>query len=146
MPDYNWKQIEPLSDEDRDIDLAAISLLYDTWKIAKQRLEKSSPTGLERFTQRLIRRLSIETGILERLYDIDRGTTEALVANGFAEELVSHASTDVEPSRLIDILRDQEAAIKLVMDCVAGKRGLSKTVIHDLHANSHATPGYDHCD
>ena len=133
MPDYRWKQIEPLSDEDRDIDLAAISPLYDTWKIAKQRLQQSSPTSLELFTQRLIRRLSIETGILERLYDVDRGTTEALVANGFAEELVSRAGTDIEPSRLIDILRDQEAAIQLVIDCVAGNRELSRVVIHELH-------------
>ena len=134
MPNYIWKRIEPLSDEDKNIDLAAISPLYDTWKIAKQRLKKSSPTSLELFTQRLIRRLSIETGILERLYDIDRGTTEALVADGFAEELVSRSSTDIDPSRLIDILRDQEAAIQLVMDCVAGERSLSKTVIHELHA------------
>ncbi len=47
MPDYNWKQIEPLSDEDRGIDLAAISPLYDTWKIAKQRLEKSMTCPLQ---------------------------------------------------------------------------------------------------
>ena len=134
MADYKWKRIEPLSAEDRNIDLAAISPLYDTWKIAKQRLEKSSPASLELFTQRLVRRLSIETGILERLYDIDRGTTEALVASGFAEEFVSRASTDIEPSRLIDILRDQEAAIQLVMDCISGERLLSKTVIHELHA------------
>ena len=133
MPDYKWKLIEPLSDEDREIDLAAISPLYDTWKIAKQRLQQSSPTSLELFTQRLIRRLSIETGILERLYDVDRGTTEALVANGFAEELVSRAGTDIEPSKLIDILRDQEAAIQLVIDCVAGNRKLTRAVIHELH-------------
>ena len=133
MPDFLWKPIEPLSDEDRAIDLAAIKALYDTWKTAKQRLEKSSPTNLKRFTQRLIRRLSVETGILERIYDIDRGTTESLVANGFAEEFVSRVSTDIEPARLIDILQDQEAAIQLVMDCVARKRDLSKSVIHDLH-------------
>ena len=133
MSDFRWKQIKPLSDEDRAIDLAATTPLYDTWKIAKQRLKKSSSTSLEYFTQRLIRRLSIETGILERLYEIDRGTTEALVANGFAEELISRSSTDLEPSKLIDILRDQEAATQLVIDCVAGKRDLSKGLIHELH-------------
>jgi hypothetical protein len=108
--------------------------LYDTWLASKARLEKSSPASLRQFTQRLVRRLSVETGILERLYDLDRGTTEALVANGFVEELVSRSSTDIEPSRLIDILRDQEAAIQLVIDCVAGNRALSKSVVHELHA------------
>jgi Fic family protein len=78
--------------------------------------------------------LSVETGILERLYDLDRGTTEALVANGFVEALVSRSSTDIEPSRLIDILRDQEAAIQLVIDCVAGRRALTKSVVHELHS------------
>jgi Fic family protein len=77
--------------------------------------------------------MSIETGILERLYDLDRGTTEALVTHGFVEELVSRSSTDVEPARLIDMLRDQEAAIQLVMDCIANRRPLSISLIHELH-------------
>ena len=147
MPDYKWKPIEPLSGHDRTINLAAISPLYETWKAAKERLLESSSTSLNMFTERLVRRLSIETGILERLYELDRGTTEALVAKGFAEELVSRASTDIEPSRLIDLLRDQEAAIQLVMDCVAGSRELTKGVIHQLHAilmqHQHTTAAID---
>lgn len=134
MSDYKWKHIEPLSDLEREIDLAAMAPLYDAWRNARDKLQKSSREGLEKFTNRLIRRMSVETGILERLYDLDRGTTEALVTNGFLEELVTGTSTDIEPSRLIDLLRDQEAAIQLVIDCVAGNRELTTAVIHDLHA------------
>lgn len=134
MPDYEWKPIEPLSDRDRQIDLAAIRPLYETWRASQERLRQSSPASLKEFTQRLVRRLSIETGILERLYELDRGTTEALVAHGFVEDLVSRSSTDIEPSRLIDILRDQEAAVQLVMDCVAGNRPLTRGFIHELQA------------
>lgn len=134
MTAYRWTPIEPISDRDTQIDLAAMRPLYDTWRAAKTRLEQSSPSNLKQFTERLVRRLSVETGILERLYDLDRGTTEALIANGFVEELVSRSSTDIEPSRLIDILRDQEAAIQLVIDCIAGNRPLTKSVIHELHA------------
>ena len=100
MPDYEWKPIESLSDRDRQIDLAAIRPLYETWRASQERLRQSSPASLKEFTQRLVRRLSIETGILERLYDLDRGTTEALVAHGFVEDLVSRSSTNIEPSRL----------------------------------------------
>lgn len=132
--DYKWKPIEPLSDRDRAIDLAAIKPLYESWDAARERLSQSSPASLKRFTERLIRRLSVETGILERLYDLDRGTTEALVANGFAEDLVTHSSTDIEPERLIDFLKDQESAVQLVIDCVAGSRELTKSVVHELHA------------
>ena len=133
MENYKWRQLVPLSDEDRSIDLGDMRPLYDTWHASRERLQNSSKNNLDQFTQGLIRRLSIETGILERLYDLDRGTTEALVTKGFAEELITRSSTDIEPSRLIDILRDQEAAIQLVMDCVAGNRTLSTAVIHELH-------------
>ena len=134
MSDHKWAPIAPLSDKDRKIDLAAMRPIYETWRSSQEKLRKSSTAGLKEFTRRLIRRLSIETGILERIYDLDRGTTEALVAHGFVEELVSQSSTNIEPSRLIDILRDQEAAIQLVMDCVAGKRSLTKGVLYELHA------------
>ena len=122
MTEYSWKPIKPLSNEERQIDLAAMRPLYENWRASKQRLQESSPAQLADFNRRLIRRLSVETGILERLYDLDRGTTEALILNGFAEDLVSHSSTNIEPSRLIDILRDQEAAVQLVIDAVAKNR------------------------
>ena len=134
MTDYRWSPIEELSDIERGIDLASIQPLYETWRQSRARLQESSGASLQRFTERLVRRLSVETGILERLYDLDLGTTEALVAKGFAEELVSHSSTDIEPSRLIDILRDQEAAIQYVMDVVARNRDLTRDLIHNLHA------------
>ncbi|MDQ3604859.1 MAG: Fic family protein, partial [Gemmatimonadota bacterium] len=134
MADYKWSPIKALSDQDRGIDLAAIQPLYDSWRSARTRLKESSPTNLDQFYSRLVRRLSVETGILERLYDLDRGTTEALVAAGFVEDLVTRSSTDIEPSRLIDILRDHEGAIQLVIECVGKKRKLSKGVLHELHA------------
>ncbi len=134
MGDYRWRRIEPLSELDRGIDLGSIQPLYETWRSARERLRKSSPSQVEEFNRRLVRRMSIETGILERLYDIDRGTTEALVTQGFVEDLISHSSASIEPSRLIDILRDQEAAVHLVMDCVAERRQLTKGLMHELHS------------
>lgn len=133
MREYRWKPIEPLTDTERAIDLADIRPLYESWRASKDRLKQSSPEGLQRFTTQLVRRLSVETGILERIYDLDRGTTEALVTTGFIEDLVARSSTDIEPGKLISILRDHEAAIQLVMDCVAAQRPLTKGVIHELH-------------
>ena len=133
MADFAWEAIRPLSEEDRAIDLM-MRPLHESWPLAKLRLGQAGKDGLAEFNRQLVRRLSVETGILERLYDLDRGTTEALVATGFIEEIVSRSSTDIEPSRLIDILRDQEAAIGLVMDCVANNRPLTKSVLHELHS------------
>jgi hypothetical protein len=134
MMGYSWKPIEPLSPLDRAIDLAVMRPLYEAWRVARALLEQSSPASFQRFSQRLIRSLSIETGIIERLYDLDRGTTEALIQHGFAEDLVSRGSTDIEPSRLIDILGDHESAIQLVMDCIGKARPLTRGVIHELHS------------
>lgn len=134
MPEYIWRPIEPLSGAEKRIDLAAMRHLYENWRASKKRIQQSSPAQLADFNQRLIRRLSVETGILERLYDLDRGTTEALVAHGFAEELVTRSNTNIEPALLIDLLRDQEAAIQLVIDCVGKRRDLTKGLIHELHA------------
>jgi hypothetical protein len=131
---YRWKPIQPLSDDDRAIDIAAMRPLYESWWASKTRLQESSQTQLADFNRRLIRRLSIETGILERLYDLDRGTTETLVAQGFAEDLISRSSTNIEPSHLVEILRDQEAAIQLVVDAISNKRALTKGFIHELHS------------
>ena len=133
MTDYEWHPIEPLTDQDKAIDLAAMPPLYESWHASKALLKASGTAALKSFTTKLVRQLSVETGILERLYDLDRGTTEALVAKGFIEDLISRSSTNIEPSRLIDLLRDHEAAIQLVMDCVTHHRLLTKGVIHELH-------------
>ncbi|MDK9721330.1 MAG: Fic family protein [Rhodospirillales bacterium] len=134
MPNYSWTPITPLSEVDRKIDLAETRSVYETWKGSKERLTSSSPAGFKEFSNRLVRRLSIETGILERLYDLDRGTTEALVSQGFIEDIIVRSSTNIEPSRLIDILKDHEAAIQLVMDCISGNRPLTTGILHELHS------------
>lgn len=134
MPDYKWYPIQPLSEKERSVDLAGNQSLYESWRSAKGRLKDSGNNQVEDFTRRLIRRLSIETGILERLYELDRGTTEALVEQGFAENLVAHADTNIPPATLMEYLRDQEAAIQLVMDVIGQRRGLTKGLLHELHA------------
>jgi hypothetical protein len=87
--EYRWKRIEPLTEQEKKIDLSDIVPLSESWKQFKARLKDSNPAGLRQFNERLVRSLSIETGILERIYDLDRGTTEALIAKGFIEELNS---------------------------------------------------------
>jgi Fic family protein len=133
-PEYRWKRIEPLTDQEKAIDLSDIVPLSESWKQFKSRLKNSNPTGLRQFNERLIRSLSIETGILERIYDLDRGTTEALIAKGFIEDLIQRESTNIEPSTLVDILRDQEAAIYLVQDLVSKARPFTRGVLLELHS------------
>lgn len=144
---YEWKRIKPIQKKDRDNTSKSMKSIYETWRLSKARMKERSASGLEEFNRKLVRRLSIESGIIERLYDLDRGTTEALVEHGFREDLISRSSTDIEPSRLVDILKDQEAAITLVLDCIAGNRDLSKGLMHELQSiltnHQHFTEGVD---
>lgn len=134
MPEHNWSPFSPLSDDDLGINLSGVQALYDSLHQVQTRLREQNPEGLNRFTERLSRRLSVETGILERVYEVDRGTTESLVEQGFIEDLVAHSSTDIEPGKLIDILRDQDSATQLIIDCIAGSRPISVGFVNELHA------------
>jgi hypothetical protein len=67
LPEYRWRPIEPLLDRERAIDLAAIRPLYESWRAYRERLQQSSQAGLREFNLHLVRRLSVETGILERI-------------------------------------------------------------------------------
>lgn len=62
-PEYRWKRIEPLTDQEKAIDLSDILPLSESLKEFKSRLKDSNPTGLKQFNESLIRFLSIETGI-----------------------------------------------------------------------------------
>ena len=72
---YKWKPILPLSEEDQKIDLSEVASLKVAWLEAKERFQRSSANNLKEFDERLARLWSIETGILEHIYEVDRGTT-----------------------------------------------------------------------
>ena len=129
-----WKSIEPLSDEDRRIDLKDIDSLKDAWAERKAKLGETSEENLHKFSEKLARQWSIETGILERLYDIDRGITEILVEHGFIASYIDRSGTNQDPEQLVQILRDHSAAVQHIQDCVANSRPLTVGFIHELHS------------
>ncbi len=129
---YQWHRIEPLNQADRNIDLTSISNLIDVWFEVKARWQQQN---ISEFRTRLIRRFSIETGILERLYQVSEGITKTLVEYGFAVESLRRVSNQSESSlsatSLIDILKDHQGAIEQIMDGIGGQRRLSKSFMTD---------------
>lgn len=102
------------------------------WKEQRERL--AGTQRLATFTDRLRRQWAIETGILENLYDIERGITMTLIERGFHAEFLTHGSTNKPTPYVINLLRDQEEAFEGVMDFVAKSRQLSTSYIKELHA------------
>lgn len=100
---------------------------------------------LATFQERLARQWSIETGVLERLYDLSRGLTVTLVEQGFHASLVSHNDATISGDRLVEILEDHRQGLGLVMDLIGQTRPFSVGWIKDLHAlltrHQHFTDG-----
>lgn len=146
MEGRRWRPLEPLSPAETSIDLG-MGPFMAVWRDVFPLLRQAAPLELQRFNERLVRRLSVETGIIERLYDVDRGTTNVLVEQGFREDLVPRESTNVEPAHLVAVLSDHESAWTLVQQCVDGTRELTIGLIHELHqaytAHQPAVVAYD---
>jgi Fic family protein len=123
-----------LSDRERQIDLSALSAAYDAWRKAERNLRFADRGRLKTIQRQLIRRLIIELGHLEGLYEFDRATTETLVADGFIALQATPSATNPEPSRLLAILRNQEAAILDLIDDAEQRKPLTKAAIQKIHA------------
>lgn len=89
---------------------------------------------LTQFTERLSREWAVETGIIENLYQIDRGVTQTLIERGFQAEFLTHGSTNKPTSYVINLLRDQRDALEGVFEFIAQRRNLSTSYVKELHA------------
>jgi hypothetical protein len=109
-----------------------LDLLAEAWARQSRRLEESSPDGLNEFIGQLVRSWAIETGILERLYDLDEGVTQTLVELGFREDVLARNGTDA-PENLLSMLKDHVAAADMVQAVVRDERPFSKHFLRELH-------------
>ena len=102
------------------------------WRNQQERLEGTNL--ISNFTERLSREWAIETGILENLYDIERGVTQTLIEQGFREEILTHGSTNHPRKFVLKLLKDQKQALDGIFDFVKNERSLSTSYIKELHA------------
>jgi Fic family protein len=89
---------------------------------------------LKSFNDKLTRKLSIETGEIEGLYTIEKGTTVTLIENGFVNGLVQHGSSSLSEEDLYQILEDHQNAVDFTFDYIKGNREFSNAFIKDSHA------------
>ncbi len=98
-----------------------------------QRTRLANSAQLLDFTEKLSREWAIETGVVENLYEIERGVTQTLIEYGFQAELLSHGSTNKPREYVLQLLRDQKDALDGVFDFVKSDRSLSASYIKELH-------------
>ncbi len=126
-----WIPIKNLPENWHAMTDGTLPSLVAVWEDQRSRLTNSQ--HYKAFMERMRRRTAIETGILERLYTIDRGTTRLLIERGIDEALISHDATDQSPVQVAAMIRDQEQAIEWLFDLVGNQRQLTLAYIRQLH-------------
>lgn len=121
--------IPEISSPDTLAVLRRIDLLQSTW-VGNADID---PEAFERTRLRTLRSHAIETGILERLYDLGWGITEALVADGLLMS-VAEREGGIDPSTL-DVVQSQFDALEYVAQFATEQQPLSVTFIRNLHAS-----------
>ena len=140
--------IEDLEVDPNELSSSEIPGIKAIWTEQQERLKDTAQ--LSDFTEKLSREWAIETGIIENLYEIDRGVTQTLIEQGFQSELLSHGTTNKPREYVIQLLRDQKDALEGVFAFVKNDRPLTTSYIKELHAallrNQQTTEGLDSQD
>jgi Fic family protein len=129
---YSWEPIRDYEDDPRSLARPELQNLADIWLEQKDVLEESD--GLNAFSERLRREWAIETGLLERIYTLDRGVTQMLIERGIEAAYITDNGGSQDPDRVVAIIRDHEQAIDGLFAFVKGNRSLSPGYIKEIHA------------
>jgi hypothetical protein len=141
---HTWAPITDLDPSDLEAKSDELPRLAQVWEEEREAL---SDRSLRQFNERLTREWAIETGIIERLYSLDRGITQLLIERGIDESLIPSEATDKPPALVAKIIQDQESAVNFLFDFVTQRRRLSVGFTKELHAlitqHQEATEGVD---
>jgi len=124
--------ITDLGAEDRLLGSPELRAFTEAWALQRERLKGTN--ALRRFTTEMNREWAIETGILENLYELDRGVTETLIEQGFEADLLARRTAGRPRDYVVALLRDQQDALESVFDFVTQRRSLTTGYIKELHA------------
>ena len=130
-----WQSSTGIADlevDPRDLAASEIPGIRTVWREQRERLKGTKL--LADFTERLSREWAIETGVIENVYDIERGVTQTLIERGFKAELLTQGSTNRPRDLVLRLLNDQKQALDGVFDFVKSERPLSTSYIRELHA------------
>ncbi len=127
-----WRPITDLPSDLSALTDGELLPLSQFW--SDQKVELDQTGQLQKFNQELAREWAIETGQIEGIYDIDRGTTHTLIERGINADLIGHLNGQQPPEIIAAIIKDHLEVLEGLFDFIKGSRPLSKGYIHELHA------------
>jgi len=130
-----YQKIVKLEDEPNIKKLESVELeaLGKLWKEKKSELEDSGE--YKQFIKKMQREWAIETGIIERLYNWDRGVTETLIEHGVDSSLISHKSgiNRDESEHIAKVIEDQLDIVEGLFAFIKGEQPFSEYFIRSMH-------------
>ncbi len=127
---HHWRPIADLPADWAALCRPDLHAVHAEWTAARDALD--DPDRVRQVQERLMTVWAIETGIIERLYSVDRGVTIALAEGGLdaMERFHAEGHLTAEAQALIG---DQRASLEMVTDLVGGRRELTSSYIRELH-------------
>ena len=110
---HKWQPITGLDAETLDFDFHQIDSLQKQWLEYRHHREESDRDAYKAFIEQIHRRWAIETGIIEGIYNIDRGTTQTLVEKGLSVDYIDSSATDKSPRDVIKVLKDHRRCCRI---------------------------------
>lgn len=125
-----WAEVAPLGAVNGELDqvLASVDTLREAWEGS---VVQASTREFTEARRRSLRRHAIETGIIERLYDVEWGVTEALVAEGLTTEVAAREG-GLDDNALA-IIQSQFEALEFLANAASEGRDLSLHFVRELH-------------
>lgn len=138
MPDsksetsYSWKPFSDLPEDIQALRDREIEALAQVW--AKQRASFPKENAMTEFNTRLAREWAVETGIIEGVYTLDRGTTQTLIEHGIEAARIPRDMTNRDPELLARIIQSHADVLEGLFAFVKGDRAFSTGYVKELHA------------
>lgn len=127
---YEWQEIKDVPEDWNDLCRDDLRALHRQWMSDRQLVRDEEK--VRKFQQKLAMRWAIETGIIERLYRVERGVTVQIAQAGMEALGKFHARGRIS-SDARALITDQREALEMVMDLVGGGRDLSSSYVKELH-------------
>ena len=125
-----WRPLADLPEDWRDLRREDLRAVHQQWM--EDRSHIKDETKVRKFQGELSLRWAIETGIIERLYTVERGVTVQILKAGMEALGRFHARGHISADARA-LIADQRQALEMVMDLVGGTRSLTDSYIKALH-------------
>src|SRR5271165_2682555 len=104
-----WQPITDYDGDPRSLSDGELGPLKRIWD--REKAELAAEGSLDEFDRRLRREWSIETGIVENVYTLDRGVTKTLIERGIDAALIPHGASDGGSELVARIIQDHYDAL-----------------------------------